>query len=563
GSRINKEVRERVVDKWLESNHVGKTAARDISFYSRLLSSDRACGLYGEYRKEVADEILAALWPSHTYGGPLLKRDASGAEHAIRVLASKEVVAEVAKASERLGPGGLQETIRPIVGLAAVFGDREMMAGSLRVINLSGTRMFNLLDFGHDNSMIYMTSKGMHNLANDRDSAMALIAYVISIKNECFRRGNFTGKPWTKLPEPNEQNIGNYRDIVAGYVAERYGLDNVKEWQSIIRILPMEVYKVKKLAPLMDAFGIDTALGLELDYKFSSMPQEAVSVLTGLILKAKERNPREYAINQGKNNPGTVEELRYTRQELLEYSVIAILGSRSPDREGRAVRAISSIVGMQAVNRARSEFQGGYKRLINEIVNAMSRSDPAEAHRILASTGAEAIRDVLNAANYKDVRISSANFVKAVESKNPLDYNGGVQIACVYLPNYTESGIRGYCENENVVLVRYDIGDKAVGSAICLRQGDLFLVDSVEGHRTFRKDSIFDIVFEDLVKRASEYGAKTVLFHKDSPNETPRMFIEYLGKRGLQDSNVEVKLNTGSAYIEARMGSSCYTVTLR
>jgi hypothetical protein len=60
---------------------------------------------------------------------------------------------------------------------------------------------------------------------------------------------------------------------------------------------------------------------------------------------------------------------------------------------------------------------------MKEIILAFNQRDYRKACDILKKTGNEAINDVINAANYKDVDISSAGFIKALESKNPLDYD--------------------------------------------------------------------------------------------------------------------------------------------
>ena len=81
-------------------------------------------------------------------------------------------------------------------------------------------------------------------------------------------------------------------------------------------------------------------------------------------------------------------------------------------------------------------------------------------------------------------------------------------------------------------------------------ENNTFLVDSVEGHRTFRKPQIFNAVYQDLVERAREKGAEKVIFSENCMNETPKKFIEFLGNSGLKKGNVDMKLNT-EGYLEA------------
>ena len=77
-----------------------------------------------------------------------------------------------------------------------------------------------------------------------------------------------------------------------------------------------------------------------------------------------------------------------------------------------------------------------------------------------------------------------------------------------------------------------------------------FLVDSVEGHRTFRKPQVFKAVYQDLITRAEEKGAKIAIFSNSGTNETPRKFIDFLRDMGLKQVSIKMKLNTNS-YLEA------------
>ena len=142
-------------------------------------------------------------------------------------------------------------------------------------------------------------------------------------------------------------------------------------------------------------------------------------------------------------------------------------------------------------------------------------------------------------------------------------------MAVVYLPNDYHDGIYNYCKDyysrnkdKGFVLVRYDIGGRASGSAICYMEKDKFLVDSVEGHRTFRKPQIFETVYKDLVERAKEKGARTIIFSKNGSNETPKYFIEFLRDKGLKEGSVEMKLDT-KGYLEADKRIRGYVVGIQ
>ncbi|MGC8699293.1 MAG: hypothetical protein ACP5RE_03865, partial [Candidatus Acidifodinimicrobium sp.] len=125
---------------------------------------------------------------------------------------------------------------------------------------------------------------------------------------------------------------------------------------------------------------------------------------------------------------------------------------------------------------------------------------------------------------------------------------------------YTKDRKKGF------LLVRYDLNDKEIGSAICYIENDKFLVDSVEGHRTFRKAPIFDAVYKDLVYRAKSKGAKEVIFGTNGVNETAIHFIRYIKesehKYGLRQEAISMELNRNDAYIETHKERMHYVLYL-
>jgi hypothetical protein len=81
-------------------------------------------------------------------------------------------------------------------------------------------------------------------------------------------------------------------------------------------------------------------------------------------------------------------------------------------------------------------------------------------------------------------------------------------------------------------------------------ENGIFLVDSVEGHRTFRKPKIFEIVYTDLIERAKDKGASMVIFNKSASNKTSTEFLDYLKTKNLPEETVNMKLDT-AGYLEA------------
>ncbi len=128
--------------------------------------------------------------------------------------------------------------------------------------------------------------------------------------------------------------------------------------------------------------------------------------------------------------------------------------------------------------------------------------------------------------------------IKAVESNNPLDYDGKVQRAYSYLP-YSDA-VCDYCEDKRFSLIKYSVNGKVMGSAICYFQDRQFpvdsdrkfMVDSVEGSDDFNRGWIFGVVYEDLKRRAEKKGAAKIAFNpyidQDSFKRTPAGFIEHI-----------------------------------
>ncbi|MEM5773075.1 MAG: hypothetical protein QXL86_02500, partial [Candidatus Aenigmatarchaeota archaeon] len=77
-----------------------------------------------------------------------------------------------------------------------------------------------------------------------------------------------------------------------------------------------------------------------------------------------------------------------------------------------------------------------------------------------------------------------------------------------------------------------------------------FLVDSVEGHRRFRKPKIFEIVYNDLINRAKSRGSDLIIFNQNVGNKTPQEFLAYLKQIGLKEEEIRMKFNT-DCYLEA------------
>ena len=398
-------------------------------------------------------------------------------------------------------------------GLAGVDSDtkdKEAIMTACRLVKTSGSGVFDLLT-GRDIASIYRD--GLAGLIDGKNSFDVVAAYFKSNK---------------ELPLPTKENITGYGKLVSEYLAEAYGIDKELDNDRLLMLFSLEKSERKGLAELVN--------------------------------HSSERDRRAYSITvNGDSHPISID-----RSRLPYLSIVAITGSRDPAKYKEAFDTVSKIVGENTIRLAGDAFKASYKSRLGEIVGFVKEGKIGDAVKVLSDTGNEAINDVLSVSNHREdlTILPGKNVLVAVESNNPLDYDSRVQIACVYLPRDSHNGIYNYCKDERFTLVRYDINGKTLGSAICYTEGDKFLVDSVEGHRTFRKPQIFDAVYKDLIYRAKSKGCEKIIFSENGANETPKEFIEYLDSAGLKKGTARMSLGT-EGYLEAdRDGVKGYTVSL-
>jgi hypothetical protein len=422
---------------------------------------------------------------------------------------------ELNKIIRRYGGKNAEIVTRALYDIVPYFNNSKMIPRFIKVLNNLGKTLFDVMDA---DEVLEMMEKDLDRLVEDSKSFDAVARYI---------------KSEGRLPKPTRKNIGDYSRAVGNYIKKKYRIKK-----------DIDMNKVDMLMDMLTR--LDTSI---ISYK--KMFREAVRHINS----SEERNAKYYSIGIKDNCC-----LDYDKDTLKQYSIISIVGSKDREKEKRAIDAISGIVGQKIVNRARNDFRSRHKHLLRDIVSSFQQTDYDRACDILKQTGSESIVNVLKAVGYREGKGGDTAIIKAVESKNPLDYDSRVQMACVYLPQCYS--ILDYCRDSRFVLVRYDIGDKALGSAICYMEGENFLVDSVEGHRRFRKDKIYETVFNDLVERAKERNAKLILFNSDVANLTAKGFVRYLGKKNLAKKNVPMRLATGGM-LESRIDANKYVIELQ
>ncbi|MDE1870495.1 MAG: hypothetical protein KGH71_05980 [Candidatus Micrarchaeota archaeon] len=319
-------------------------------------------------------------------------------------------------------------------------------------------------------------------------------------------------------------------------------------------------YERELLAHLKGKYGLSKELTMEEMGMLAGLGRNKIRKGIQIINDSQDESVKKYSLRNQQ-----LLRLDYTKEQLAEYAAVALLGSRDAKKEAKAIGIFSEIVGRDKLNRARNEINTKYRELKAGIF-AMAKANSGDAllyQRIcamLAEAKNEFIGDTLEGINCNDLSVKSAGFVRAAESRNILDYDSRVQMACVFLPRSND--VYGYAADDEIVMVKYEIGKKRLGGAICSMTGGNFLVDSVEGHRIFRKDSIFEIVFSDLVERAREKNAQRIVFGKNGANKTSQMFIKYIEGKGLKDMTVEFRIKK-NVYLETEKGSRALAMELR
>jgi hypothetical protein len=452
-----------------------------------LEATKAAAKVIGSYKEKAAEGVARGLRDVAFY-----TKDAKAVIKAANIMSLDKIVNIVGR-YERESVSSITKGLAHIIYLTM---DKEVVIAACDLVNKVGSNLFDILD---SNEIVKLHNKRLDKLIETKGDFNSVEAYL---------------KSNGELPLPTRYNIKSYNNKVADYLSKEYGIKREIKDNQLFMLFSVEKEERKLFAELMN--------------------------------NSYEKNRKTYSIGLE-----TGEELKIDRNMLPYFSLISVIGSRNISNEKEALSTMAEIVGEKAVNRARNAFNSHYKNLRNKIIAYVNNKDINEALKLLKDTGDEAIKDVISTSEYRNLsELNGKNVLEAVESNNPLDYDSRVQIACVYLPSNNKGGVVDYCKDKRFKLIRYDVNGNAIGSAICYIENDNFLVDSVEGHRTFRKKKIFDAVYKDLINRAKEYGARRIIFSTNVYNDTPNQFIEHIKGYGLKSKRIKMTLDT-EGYLEA------------
>lgn len=304
-----------------------------------------------------------------------------------------------------------------------------------------------------------------------------------------------------ELPPLTKDNIKTYDGIILDYLNKTYGLN---------------------INSLGDA------------QKFLSSPREKREKLAYIIKNSRRNSQKLYSLINKEISPISIENVN----KLYNSLAISIIGSKDQKKEKEALEYLSKILDSKIIKQARIEFNSKYKNKLKEIIPLMKNGEFEKVIELLRSLDNDKINSVIYYANKENI-LKSNLILESVVTKNPLEYDSREQIACVYLPRSDK--ILDYCEDDRFVLIKYSLGGKTLGSAICYIENGNFLVDSVEGNRGLRKEKLFEIVYKDLIERAKESGCKRIVFNRYVMNLTPKEFVKFLRKKvGLKEINLRM-----------------------
>jgi hypothetical protein len=457
---------------------------------------------------EDKDAVMESIKTLRRYEGDTAKEIGFGLSSIVQYTKDKDALMEAIKTIRRYYGDTAQRIASELSSIAEYTRDGSALITTCRITNLVGIDVFDLLT-GKD--FIDIKNKKFDYLIDSKESFDAVAAYI---------------KSGYELPIPSKDSINNYKNIASEYMFNKYGIKRNLNANQLLMFFSVDRFDKKNLVDLIN--------------------------------KSNETGLKMYNINTKE-----IRRIEFDKNKLPYLSIIAVTGSRDSVLDKEAYERISEIVGEKTVRKARNEFNSHYKNKIQNIASYTNRNEIDKAIKYLKAIKNQSIEEVLIGADYNYFGFTGGNTIlRAVESNNPLDYDNRVQIACVYLPQNYHNGIYNYCKDyysegdrKGFTLVRYNLGGKALGSAICYMEKNNFLVDSIEGHRGFRKEQIFKAVYQDLLDRAREKDAKTVIFSENGLNETPRKFIEFLGSLGLKKGSIKMKLST-KGYLEAEKSAA-------
>ena len=453
---------------------------------------------------------------------------------AARLLKEKHV-ASLPESPASNAPWFAWTAICNVISNAAIVSDP---AGVRRIMNLA--RRLGGEDFVSLSSAIgiYSTAQDGNKLKKFLDNGLDEL-FAGGMNKEAMFMTTIFLESTLKLPAPNSKEIGADGEV------------------SLIRYL-RRVHEHVRRNYHIDP-GLDELVLFAVEH---AMPKRH---LASLVRSNPEKNVKYYSMDVSAGVFG----IDFTEAEMKEYVVTALLGSRDREREAIAVDALKRVVGEAVTNKARTAMRTSHRDERRKIAGIFNDHDRSELEKVeiafymLGRINEPSVLDARMAIGYRQAVVSSAKYVRSAESKNPLSYNSAMQHACTYLPDPVENGILEYCKDDRFVLVKYGIGDKTYGSAICYLEGSTFLVDSVEGNAVMRKDNIFEIVYSDLVGRASEKGAQRIAFGTfPDGNVTALKFIEYIRDKDLKIGPVRLKLDT-KGYLEAGYSDHVYVLDLK
>ncbi len=298
-----------------------------------------------------------------------------------------------------------------------------------------------------------------------------------------------------KLPEPSADNMFSYYGMVAKYIRDNYGIENILNDDQIHMLFSIRSTSRVRFAQIIN--------------------------------NSSEKGRREYVLTTNTEYMLS----KYNTDQLMEYAVRSLLDVDRADAEARD--AVLEIVGSKIFNKAVYEFYSGkWNDARRKIRKIMDEEGAVAAYKQIVKSYSknESVNRFVETLFGKQ-REELHGTLSSVVDNNPLNFDNRVLGACIFLPfGAVRESLTYYVTDPRAVLVRYDVNGVTNGVAVSVMDDDTLFVNSVEGSHSFRGDHIFYNVLRDIVERAKDIHAKRVVFFGDPSNPTPKKFVEFLEK---------------------------------
>ncbi|MEM0481098.1 MAG: hypothetical protein QXQ14_02875, partial [Candidatus Aenigmatarchaeota archaeon] len=251
---------------------------------------------------------------------------------------------------------------------------------------------------------------------------------------------------------------------------------------------------------------------------------------------------------------GEIENLIANYEKLKDYLIIALIGSKNPEKYKTAYSIISKLVGKEKLDNAKKvlEKESELRYQIFKLYKENKTEKITELLEIFAlENNIEDLYDIIQTIKGYKEGIIKGNYLIGFYGKHPVNmFSNYSTMCCALLPNGKDkSAAITYTLDPRIITIGYSFVedfergkeidavrekgelDGLVIGYIALYNGKpILIVDSVEGGRAFRTylERNFGKIESDIKRVAREIGVKYILYNANASGETPKVFLNLL-----------------------------------